>query len=70
MFRTVTLHDEARFAEDINENICDRLRSSKDEFSQYVRHLRIGPFKQEKNCPSAQVLVQVLKSFENLQEFS
>lgn len=69
-FRTVTLHDKTRFAEDINKRVCYRICSGADNLSQHVRHLKVGPFNDDKRCPSTNVIGQMLKMIENLQDFS
>lgn len=69
-FRKIILHDRTPSAEDHNERICERIRSVEDPLSKYVRHVQIGPFKQDAHCPNPEALTEVLLYLENLQEFS
>lgn len=70
VFRKVFLQDSTRSAEEVNQNICDRLCNPKDPLSWHVRHLGIGSFKLEANLPSEKVLVNVLNSLHDLLDFS
>lgn len=70
VFQKISFHDETTLALDINKDICDRLSDPEDALLQHVRHLQIGPLKQESLCLNKELLVKALSSLEYLRDFS
>ncbi|KAI4684894.1 uncharacterized protein J4E88_004336 [Alternaria novae-zelandiae] len=71
-FRNFTIHDRTLLGPSLSSPMLDRLRDRDDKTGEYVRHLKIGPFKDEDKfkLEVLPVLETVLRSVSNLQDLT
>ncbi|KAH6878943.1 hypothetical protein BKA58DRAFT_307128 [Alternaria rosae] len=71
-FRSFTIHDRTLLGPSLSSPMLERLRDRNERTGEYVRHLKIGPFKDEDKfkLEILPVLETVLRSVSNLQDLT
>ncbi|KAF2995033.1 hypothetical protein E8E13_000361 [Curvularia kusanoi] len=72
LFRNISIHDHNAFAQSQSSKMVERLKNSNGSAVEYVRHLKIGPIRNEDWLQSEIIpaLGEVLRSIDNLSDLT